>query len=101
MSDTDKKTPIQGFQLLVTSDELEVHFRKRLFHHETALATLDGNKIKLIGVKGDESQIVGKHKEQIRLLKYIVAHLPLGDTFRLSLHELGGLMVLDSLVDTE
>ena len=91
--------PIQGFQLLVSSNELREHFTTRLGFHKTALEKLGGGVVKLIGVDGGQSEMIQKHKEQVRLLNYIINHLPADEQFRLSLNELGGLMVLDNLVD--
>lgn len=92
---------IDGFKVTMTRDELKAHFEKHLEFHRSALAKLGSNKVILVGQTGDESgsSILEKHRSQEKLLAFLVAHMPEGDSYRLSMHELDGLMVLQSLTD--
>lgn len=90
---------VEGFKVNVSALELKEHFKKRLGYHTTALEHLSGNKIQLIGAKGETSEIIQKHKAQSKLLAYLVEHIPEGVTYRLSMVELDGLYVLRELTD--
>lgn len=90
---------VDTFRIDVPSAELKTSITKRLAAHKTALEKLSSGRIQLIGVRGDSSEIIKSHDEQIRLLSYVVAHIPENVTYRLSLHELDGLFVLSELKD--
>ncbi len=92
---------ITGFKVEMSSDELKTHFQVRLSHHEKALAKLKGSGLILVGQDSteDTSELVGKHKVQARLLKFLVEHMPVNATFRLTLNELESLYVLDELTN--
>ncbi len=90
---------VESFKIDVPATELKAHFEARLAAHRTALETLQGNRIQLIGVTGDTSEVVKKHRMQEKLLSYLVSHIPPNVTYRLSLHELDGLYVLQDLTE--
>jgi hypothetical protein len=94
-------TPIDGFKVTITRDELKAHFEKHIAHHDGALKKLSANRLILVGTDGDTdtASITEKHRSQLKLLTFLVAHMPEGDSYRLSMHELDGLMVLQSLTD--
>lgn len=92
---------IEGFKLQVTSEELKTHLEKRLAHHANALEKLQGNKIQLIGAQGNESMMISEHKKMVRILSYVTSHIPEGAVYRLTLHELQGMWVLDELANEE
>lgn len=92
---------VDAFKIDVTSAELKVHFEKHLAHHRNALEILGNNKIQLIGAKGTTSDVIKKHRMQIKLLDYVTAHLPENVTYRVTLHELEGMMIFQSLTDSD
>lgn len=99
--DNMTNTTIDGFKVEMSSDELKAHFQVRLGHHEKALNKLAVGKLVLVGQDGstDTSELVQQHKTQVKMLSFLVAHMPVAATFRLTMQELAGLYVLDEIVN--
>lgn len=90
-----------GFHLEVTAKEIRENFNARLAHHEHALHALEASNIILTSKDGQvgKSDMVKLHKHQIRLIKFIVSHVPEQDTFLLTMNEVDQLMLLRHVTD--
>ncbi len=90
-----------GFKLEVSAKEILENFNARLAHHEHALTLLESSKIVQVSQDGEvgKSDIMTLHRAQIRLIKFIVGHVPAQDTFLLTMNEVSQLTLLQELTD--
>lgn len=101
--DTTPRAPIahDGFHLEVTAKEIRDNFNARLENHRTALQKLEASPLILVGKNGGvgKSEMMKLHKHQVRLIEFIVSHVPEQDTFLLTMNEVDQLMLLRSVTD--
>ncbi len=92
---------IDGMKLEVSADELCEHFKKRLAHHEAAVAHNAASPLILVSKDGqrDKTELQKLHKQQIRFLKFITTHMPEGDSFLLTMNECNQLMLLNDVTE--
>ncbi len=92
---------LDGLKLEITADELSKHFTARLQHHKVALEKLASSPLILVSKDGqrDKSDLVKLHKQQVRFLTFITSHMPVGDTFLLTMNEVSQLMLLNEVTE--